>query len=418
MGFVHLYTHSSHADPLPAYMRWHEGEPGVLGASVTGGSPWSGSPAAGRVVPSAGHGQLVFSLGSRGQPLNAEVLGPQGWIAIGDIRVGDRIIDAKAATCVVLDIAESTQDVWRVRLSDGAVVETVLGQLWRVSSERGGRRERISFFDLARLQRARTKYFVEPIRPIDFPKRELPLDPYLLGSLIGDGGFSKKQVYFATADAEMISLLRPLLPSGVSLLQRAPYQWALATRCCGRPNSVIAALRELELMGKRAERKSIPRIYKLSSLEQRTALLQGLMDTDGCESGQKPPLFTTVSDALAADVCDLVRSMGGTARMTTGPGTVFPLHWLSLSLPAGIKPFRLTRKAVRYHRQGYTRLARRIVAIDRVGHLPVRALVTDSDVGAYVSNDFVSVLDGLSFSSCHVKRIAAVARRSAVSPAV
>lgn len=359
---------------------------------------------------------IPIALTGRGQPPDARILTPRGWVELENIHAGDEVLDPNASRCVVLETSDSVADVSTVTLSDGAAVQCVSDQIWRVWSDRG-RLNRESFFTLNKLRQLAGVYYVEPIKPIKFSKKDLPLDPYLLGALIGDGGFSKKQVYFSTADSEMISLLRPLLPSGVALIQRAPYWWALATRCCGRPNPVIAALRGLGLMGKRAERKAIPLEYKFASLDQRIALLQGLLDTDGCQSGTKPPMFATVSDALSSDVCDLVRSMGGTARVSTGPGTVLPLHRLSLSVPASINPFRLTRKAVRYHGQGYRRLPRRIVAIDHMGRRPVRALITDSAVGAYVSNDYVPMLDGLSFGSCHVKRIAAAARRSSVSSA-
>jgi hypothetical protein len=45
---------------------------------------------------------MVLSLANRGQPLDALVLVPHGWTAIGEINVGDQILDANAATCVVL----------------------------------------------------------------------------------------------------------------------------------------------------------------------------------------------------------------------------------------------------------------------------------------------------------------------------
>jgi hypothetical protein len=84
-------------------------------------------------------------------------------------------------------------------------------------------------------------------------------------------------------------------------------------------------------------------------------------------------------------------------------------------LPTGIKPFRLTRKAARYDGQGYSLLARRIVNVESLGSQPARAIVIDSATGAYISSDYVAVLDGLSFGSCHVKRIAAVVRRSSLA---
>jgi len=168
-------------------------------------------------------------------------------------------------------------------------------------------------------------------------------------------------------------------------------------------------------MGKRAEKKSIPPIYKRSSLKQRVELLQGLMDTDGCETSGKPPMYATVSDQLASDVRELVRSMGGTARMRTVRGTVLPLHRLSVSFPSGIAPFRLSRKAIRYQGQGYSLLDRRLAKIERVGVRPVRSIVIDSATGMYISNDYVAMCDGLSLGSAHAKRIKVLVQRFATT---
>lgn len=370
----------------------------------------------GRVdAPAPGDGLTLF-LPERGQPLDAAILTPFGWTTLALIQPGNRVLDVDGHVVEVVEVSEvSEKEVWRVHLSDDASVECVANQIWRLRRGTGLRAE-MCHFTLERLRAAQSPYYVAPIQAFDGLDLDLPLPPYLLGALIGDGGFSNKQVNFATADAEMIELLRPLLPAEVSLVRRALYWWALATRCCGRPNPVIGALRALGLMGKRAEKKSIPSIYKRSSLKQRVELLQGLMDTDGCESSGKPPMFWTVSDQLAADVRELVRSMGGTARMRTSKGTVLPLHRLSLSLPSGIAPFRLSRKARRYDGQGYSLLDRRIARIERVGVRSVRAIVIDSATGTYISNDHIGMSDGLSLSSAHVKRIKAVVHRSATTP--
>ncbi|GHS92068.1 hypothetical protein AGMMS49949_03500 [Alphaproteobacteria bacterium] len=42
---------------------------------------------------------------------------------------------------------------------------------------------------------------------IDFPKQELPLDPYFFGLLLGDRSFRESQIEFTTPDAEVIEYL-------------------------------------------------------------------------------------------------------------------------------------------------------------------------------------------------------------------
>jgi replicative DNA helicase len=63
-------------------------------------------------------------------------------------------------------------------------------------------------------------------------------------------------------------------------------------------------------MGKRAEDKSIPRIYLLGSVVERWELLRGLMDTDGWADADGDCYSCSVSDALIRDVRELARSLG------------------------------------------------------------------------------------------------------------
>ena len=84
------------------------------------------------------------------------------------------------------------------------------------------------------------------------------------------------------------------------------------------PNAVKRQLDDLGLLGKTAADKFIPHPYLLGSVEQRVALLQGLMDTDGTVNIANNQLrYTTISERLAQDVRELVHSLGGTVSVAT-----------------------------------------------------------------------------------------------------
>jgi transcriptional regulator with XRE-family HTH domain len=86
------------------------------------------------------------------------------------------------------------------------------------------------------------------------------LDPYLLGLLLGDGGFTTGMIRFTSADDEIIASVQELLPRG-TILQKAgsrPYDWLILSDKVRTRNPLAAELVKLGLMGHRAEDKYIP----------------------------------------------------------------------------------------------------------------------------------------------------------------
>jgi hypothetical protein len=291
----------------------------------------------------------------------------------------------------------------RVEFSDGAVAYASAEQLWCVQSADRRSRSRGPRLLCSRAIGARThdsfgfaRHFVSPSAPIQLSEQSLSIHPYLLGALLGDGGISQKQACFATADLEMIERLAPLLPLGVSLKRRAHYWWNLAAEGPGKRNTLLAQLRDLKLMGHRAETKFVPEIYRLASRDQRTQLLRGLLDTDGCADLAKPPSYSSVSFRLACDVRDLVRSLGGVVVMRPRKGTVLPQYFLSMRFPDAIDPFALTRKAEIYERkrQKRWRLGRTILRVTDAGFAECRTIVLSGADHTYVGQDYVLISDG------------------------
>src|SRR5206468_3569223 len=107
-----------------------------------------------------------------------------------------------------------------------------------------------------------------------------------------------------------------------------------------------------------------------NSAEVRTALLQGLLDSDGgpvTQHGRTCRIqYSTCSELLRDGVAHLVRSLGGVAywrrRRANGraPGRArnrlvehrHDAFVMDLRLPMGIAPFRLPRKLETYRRYG------------------------------------------------------------------
>lgn len=141
----------------------------------------------------------------------------------------------------------------------------------------------------------------------------LPIEPYFLGVLLGDGSL-QRSVGVCTADTEI-----------VEEVYRQAQIWGLKVRevwkggankakdyyFSGRKGHKHALIRNLSALGLRVrgELKCIPYVYKSASPARRRQLLAGLLDTDG-DYANGVFSITSKSGRLAWDVVFICRSLG------------------------------------------------------------------------------------------------------------
>jgi phosphate starvation-inducible PhoH-like protein len=172
-------------------------------------------------------------------------------------------------------------------------------------------------------------------------------------------------------------------------------------------NPVTAILRELQLAGTTSKTKFIPDVYVYNTPDVRLAVLQGLLDTDGGPVAQRARScriqYSTCSERLRDDVVALVRSLGGVAywrrRAAAGrtPGRangrpVFhrsDAYCIDIRLPAGVEPFRLSRKREIYRQYGGGRPMRFVEAIDPAGDAEAVCIEVAAADSLYVTEDFL-----------------------------
>jgi ATP-dependent DNA helicase RecG len=402
---------------------------------------------------------LMGEVGSgKAQPLDSSVLTPTGFRPMRSIRPGDQIINPIGkATTVTGVFPQGEREVWRVRFSDASTVECDPEHLWSVRTSQArcvGRGAKVmTLREIAsdlRASNGEPKWHVELPVAADFDGGvDRPLDAYLIGLLLGDGGLSlPDRVRFTSADNELVEAVRNTLPPGCELRREVhrPYDWnvigarpdcegelervragdhesfvrayragasqrSIATRAGlsatavryhllkrgvvmrkphRSPSPLLQALRSLDLMGTRAATKAVPVAYLNAPIRERHAVLQGLLDTDGTLSRTGMNVtFSSASRQLAENVAWLVRSLGGRSRCrkrVTDKGA----YWLtSVILPESYPPFRLARKANRLRRRTkYAHPAKAIVDVERVGRKPVQCIAVAHPNQLYVTDGF------------------------------
>jgi replicative DNA helicase len=151
--------------------------------------------------------------------------------------------------------------------------------------------------------------------------------------------------------------------------------------------NIQSQLRSLGVLG----RKHIPEAYKRASIDQRLALLQGLMDTDGTISIFGRAEFSSSSECLARDVHELIAGLGmvpwfrvGRARLN---GVDCGPHYRVGFMPTDMPVFRLARKLARQRvlRDRAAARERSISEIRLVPSVPVRCIQVDSPNHLYLA---------------------------------
>jgi phosphate starvation-inducible PhoH-like protein len=353
----------------------------------------------------------------RSQPYDRQVLTPDGFRPVGSLQVGDLVIGSNGLPTPVLGVyPQGRREVFRVRAQDGASTLCCGEHLWAVATRddrRRGKPRRVleTREMIGQLRAAHYHRFELPLigQPAAFLSREIPLDPYALGLLLGDGSLSARLTGFTTADPELIVAFEESI-EGIELRRRSRFDYYFR-RAGGSglkvANPVMAGLRELGLAGTRSSTKFVPEPYLYNSASVRLAVLQGLLDTDGGPVTQKGRTcrvqYSTTSPRLRDDVVFLVRSLGGVAYWTTRPAAgrapgyaqgrnVYnrsDAYVLDIRLPAGIEPFRLTRKRELYNQTGGGRPMRFIDSIEPAGEADTLCIQVAAADSLYVTDDFL-----------------------------
>jgi phosphate starvation-inducible protein PhoH and related proteins len=362
---------------------------------------------------------LAFMRG-RAQPYFSNVLTPSGFRPLGSLKVGDLIIGADGHPTPVMGIyPQGPKEVFRLRAQDGASTLCSADHLWAVSTpadRRRGRPPRVveTREMIGRLRAAHNHRFELTLigAPARLEARDVPLDPYALGLLLGDGCLTISTTpSFSTRDPELAEALERSL-DGIELVARGRGDYVLRHVYGHRggvivANPVTALLRDLGLAGTRSSTKFVPAVYLHNSADVRLAVLQGLLDTDGgpvTQPGRTCRIqYSTTSPALRDDVVFLVRSLGGVAYWRTRhaagrpPGRAGgrPVHHrtdayvMDIRLPADITPFRLRRKADVYVRDGGGRPMRFVDEIEPVGTFDTLCIRVAASDSLYVTDDFL-----------------------------
>lgn len=367
------------------------------------------------------------------QAVDCKLLTPNGWIRMGDIKVGDEVIGSDGKGHKVLAIyPQGLKDSYKVTFSDGSFTECGDEHLWEVTSGKyryllnhpekryikrkdGWNRPLVNRVQdtLKRVVQLKDikndlkdrfgnkKWFIPIVEAVEFnSKQALPIDAYLLGLLLGDGYIADKNTTLGCADIELIDYMQSQVV-GTQYVQTKNRR--LPLYCYRTSNKLfMQGLRDLGLTNHKAWEKFIPECYKLASISDRISLLAGILDTDGScltnKRGASSAEYTTTSKKLADDVQFIVWSLGGLCRINSRvteytykgikkKGRIS--YRLIVKLPSRFNPFRLKRKADIYIPNSKYPPTRVFDKIEYVGKKESQCITVDTPDGLYLTDSLI-----------------------------
>ena len=285
----------------------------------------------------------------KAHPVGTKIYTPTGIRQFGELVPGDYVFGSDGNPTKVLMIhPQGILDTYEVEFSDGRVVPCSEEHLWYVRDNKSKwwnentwetitLKEIINRFETPKKKTWEGKIYVPLSAPVTFSCKQddLKIDSYTLGRLIA---------------------------------------------------------------GKRAFEKTIPEEYMYASVDNRIALLQGLLDTNGTIGLGGSINLTTTSQVLSQQIIQLVHSLGGIAKLQR---TYIPKYTYKgenrtgrLAYTVGIafsgssiKPFRLTRKLARFN--GNIKRDLSIKSIKKIEPQESVCITVEASDSLYLINEFI-----------------------------
>lgn len=370
-----------------------------------------------------GKGELGVIIAPSGigkaQPLTSKVLTPDGYKLMGDMKVGDYVMGCDGDIHEVIGVfPQGKRPIYKVTLSNGAFCECDIEHLWNVNSLRqrdktthkNGKRVKIPDYSFKTvtlreilsdgIKRRNELNFRVPIpSPMNFPQKELLIDPYLMGYFIGDGNIERAEITIGDNDFKNVRA------NFNNLINEADihYFFRESKKCwsadiVGESKKVIKSYFPNRMV---SEDKEIPNEYLYSSLEDRIKLLQGLMDSDGYCMQQGTAEYLSKSKKLAEQVCFLVRSLGCFATIKSKKISYFNKKYNKIIdcgfayrvtitlMDDSFDLFRLERKQKRVKPRSKYKKNLYIKDVEYLREDEAQCIYVDSDEHLYITDNFI-----------------------------
>jgi hypothetical protein len=358
-------------------------------------------------------------------PNSNKIYTPEGYKLMGDIKVNDKVFGRNGRETNVIGVyPQGNRPIFKISFNDGTFTFCDEEHLWSVnginqrnrSSWKDGKRIKLepdnSFkvvktIDLINKLTFGSKkslnFKIPMVEPVEFNEKELPINPYVLGVMLGDGYMKSSR--FTTKDIEIVDEVRRTNSVKISIKERCRdidkgnvlVKECLFDVCV---YGITDKIKNLGLYDKKSDTKFIPSNYLFNSIENRVELLRGLLDTDGNVRKNGGIEYVSTSKDLIENVRWLVLSLGGFCKLSSKLPTYTykgvkktgkEAYKLTISFPEknNIIPFKLSRKNDRVINRVKYDNNKFIKSIEYSHDEEATCIMVDNDEHLFVTDDFI-----------------------------
>jgi superfamily II DNA or RNA helicase len=337
---------------------------------------------------------VIFAPTSAGkaQPLNSLVATPMGFKKMGEITVGDDVLVPSGGSAKVSGVfPQGKKKILKIIFSNGDSVECCEDHLWKVNALCDKYEGKIlnakTIKNKLKCPNGENRFDIDSPKSIDFKDQIVPIDPYLMGLLLGKGSFQfKNSIGIKIKELEILNNISSSLIDNCCIKQSKNKKFSFKITC-KQKNPYVSAIKKLGLYEKKANQKFVPQPYLYNNKEKRLALLQGLMDANGNISKKGKMIFISKSLELTESVKWLVQSLGGVSCKSKKIKKVY--YAIYFTLPENIIPFKLKWKKNRCSMRCVLNENRKICDVVEIGYKECQCIMVDHPEHLYVTDNFI-----------------------------
>ena len=354
-------------DLLQSFKRFASSFDNGRGVAIV--SPWQMSRPAWKEASDAGGVYTLASLADTSeaekcQPLYSNVLTLDGYVPIGDIKVGDKVLNLNGDEVKVLEVHDNgNRPIYEVVTEDGFKVRCTPGHLWTICDSQGNKIDDVTTQYI--MEHPENGYILPNPRNTvvyEFPTNNYLLHPFLVGLSLGNKSPENGYLSITIPAKWDVTNLFPVAPS----------------TCFFRGTTMDDTM--ITYMWTEEELKAVP-AYKH---------LKGANLFDGDYSKFQIPTLYAASDRVAATM--VLMGLAGKPNPTVKIASKIDVFTLWEDLPMDHPSM---ASHLRYMMYGACRTSstppRRIVAVNDL-HLvePTRCITIDSEDSIYVTDGLVA----------------------------
>lgn len=360
----------------------------------------------------SGHFGVIMGYSGKGKSLDVDSVtydknGPKRF---GDLKVGDYVMGRNGQETQVTGVyPQESREAYKITFSDGTSSIASPDHLWNIQTHKQRQIKYDQSYKTVTTKELIEKYlpreqgevnqngkrskiyhaYLPMPEPVEFEKKDLAVDPYLLGALLANGYFGSTLncIEFRTNDSwisEKMSIGNPQLR-----IEEKKYESNTSGRW------IIKGLGQyLNNFGfsiqTRSPNKFIPKEYLCGSIEQRKELLAGIVDCDSHLMGRNPmktrPIYETASRQLMDDFAHLVRGLGGIVEEIKQDDRKENTYYRA-RFWTPFNPYTLPRLAETYD-PSYKPM-KAVESIERVEDRDMMCISVDAPDSLYLVDDFI-----------------------------